>query len=91
MPKYLLKAIISTKIPQKILKFITTLGRAMTWRHEDERVGFFQCNDKRIMEPYLDRSIVKLMDKMRKDKLNDRSANATASLKIQGLTMRVSL
>ena len=95
LPKYLLKfksntAIISTKIPQRIIRFMTTLGRGMTWRNDDERVGFFQCNDDYIMTPYLDRSLDKLKEKMM-DTLNNRSANATASLKIQGLTMQVSL
>ena len=67
---------------------MTILGRGMTWRNDDERVGFFQCNDDYIMTPYLDRSLDKLKEKMM-DTLNYRSANATVSLKIQGLTMQV--
>ena len=67
---------------------MTILGRGMTWRNDDERVGFFQCNDNYIKTPYLVRSLDKLKEKMM-DTLNNRSANATASLKIQGLTMQV--
>ena len=65
----------------------------MTWRNDDERrVGFFQCNDNRIMMPYLERPLDKLKEKMMDTgKLNDRSANARGFLKIQGLTMQVSL
>ena len=63
----------------------------MTWRHEDERMGFFQCNDNAIMTYDIERSLDKLRRKMMNTELNNRSANATASLKIQGLTMQVLL